>query len=64
MLIGLNLIHQLSMNRIADFHTELEGLSGALSNVYIKHPIQIEQCLMEGILSSDRSEAMERSEEL
>jgi 26S proteasome regulatory subunit N12 len=48
MMIGLNLIHLLSLNRIADFHTELEGLSESLSNIYIKHPLQIEQCLMEG----------------
>lgn len=48
MMIGLNLIHLLSLNRIADFHTELESLSASLENIYIKHPLQIEQCLMEG----------------
>ncbi len=46
---GLYLLFLLSQNRIAEFHTELEAIDPEqLSNVYIKHPIQIEQSLMEG----------------
>lgn len=49
-LLGLNLLCLLSQNRVAEFHTELERLSTAdvLNNVYIKHPIAMEQYLMEG----------------
>eukprot|EP00842_Homolaphlyctis_polyrhiza_P002856 jgi/Hompol1/3571/HPOL_003290-RA len=50
MLLGLNLLRLLAQNRIAEFHTELETIDPdhLASNVYIKHPVQIEQCLMEG----------------
>ncbi|KAK5671411.1 regulatory particle non-ATPase [Batrachochytrium dendrobatidis] len=50
MLIGLNLLRLLAQNRIAEFHTELETIDPEClaSNVYIKHSVQIEQCLMEG----------------
>ncbi|KAJ3046047.1 hypothetical protein HDV00_003796 [Rhizophlyctis rosea] len=48
-LLGLNLIRLLAQNKISDFHTELELIDPEqLGNIYIKHPIQIEQCLMEG----------------
>jgi 26S proteasome regulatory subunit N12 len=49
-LLGLNLLCLLSQNRVAEFHTELERLSitDIQSNVYIRHPIAIEQYLMEG----------------
>ena len=49
-LLGLNLLCLLAQNRVAEFHTELERLSTteALNNVYIKHPIAMEQYLMEG----------------
>lgn len=48
-LLGLNLLRLLAQNNIAEFHTELESLElDQLSNIYIKHPIQVEQCLMEG----------------
>jgi len=49
-LLGLNLLCLLAQNRVADFHTELERLSAddVQHNVYIKHPIAIEQYLMEG----------------
>ena len=49
-LLGLNLLCLLAQNRVAEFHTELERLStvDALNNVYIKHPIAMEQYLMEG----------------
>ena len=50
MLLGLNLLRLLAQNRIADFHTELETIdvNQINTNVYIKHPVQIEQWLMEG----------------
>lgn len=49
-LLGLNLLRLLSQNKISEFHTELEHIDAdqLLNNIYIKHPIQIEQCLMEG----------------
>ncbi|KAI8915477.1 hypothetical protein PhCBS80983_g03546 [Powellomyces hirtus] len=49
-LLGLNLLRLLAQNRISEFHTELELINPDLlnDNIYIKHPIQIEQCLMEG----------------
>ncbi|KAJ3092771.1 hypothetical protein HK102_003034 [Quaeritorhiza haematococci] len=49
-LLGLNLLRLLAQNRISEFHTELESLEPdqLSSNTFIKHPIQIEQCLMEG----------------
>eukprot|EP00116_Pleurobrachia_bachei_P011261 sb/3471523/ len=49
-LLGLNLLCLLSQNRVAEFHTELELLPGSEihTNIYIKHPIALEQYLMEG----------------
>ncbi|XP_074786842.1 26S proteasome non-ATPase regulatory subunit 8 [Athene noctua] len=49
-LLGLNLLFLLSQNRVAEFHTELERLPAReiQSNVYIKHPVSLEQYLMEG----------------
>jgi 26S proteasome regulatory subunit N12 len=48
-ILGLNLLRLLAQNKISEFHTELELIDPEqLSNIYIKHPIQIEQCLMEG----------------
>jgi len=49
-LLGLNLLCLLSQNRVADFHTELERLTihDIQNNLYIQHPISIEQYLMEG----------------
>ncbi|XP_008557390.1 26S proteasome non-ATPase regulatory subunit 8 [Microplitis demolitor] len=49
-LLGLNLLFLLSQNRVAEFHTELELLpvDQIQSNVYIRHPLSLEQCLMEG----------------
>ena len=48
-ILGLNLLHLLVQNRLAEFHTELELLSvEEHKNVYIKHPISLEQFLMEG----------------
>ena len=49
-LLGLNLLRLLAQNKIAEFHTELELIDPDVlsKNVYIKHPLQIEQCLMEG----------------
>jgi len=49
-IIGLNLLRLLAQNRLSEFHTELETIEPdqLVSNVYIKHPVEIEQCLMEG----------------
>lgn len=49
-LLGLNLLRLLAQNRVAEFHTELELLPAKelQSNIYISHPVQLEQCLMEG----------------
>nr|AEE62145.1 unknown [Dendroctonus ponderosae] len=49
-LLGLNLLFLLSQNRVAGFHTELELLPAEhiQNDVYIRHPLSIEQYLMEG----------------
>lgn len=48
-ILGLNLLCLLAENRLAEFHTELERLPvEELKNIYIKHPISLEQFLMEG----------------
>jgi len=49
-LFGLNLLFLLSQNRVAEFHTELELLppEKIQNNIYIKHPVSLEQSLMEG----------------
>ncbi|XP_015789965.1 26S proteasome non-ATPase regulatory subunit 8 [Tetranychus urticae] len=49
-LLGLNLLCLLSQNRVAEFHTELELLPAheIQNNIYIKHPVNLEQWLMEG----------------
>ncbi|XP_008214205.1 26S proteasome non-ATPase regulatory subunit 8 [Nasonia vitripennis] len=49
-LLGLNLLFLLSQNRVAEFHTELELLPVECiqSNIYIRHPLSLEQYLMEG----------------
>ena len=48
-ILGLNLLRLLANNQIADFHTELELIpTEMLDNTFIKHPIQLEQYLMEG----------------
>ncbi|RGB40541.1 COP9 signalosome [Rhizophagus diaphanus] len=49
-LTGLNLLRLLSQNRIAEFHTALENIEPEqlLESVYIKHPVHLEQYLMEG----------------
>ncbi|XP_050308137.1 26S proteasome non-ATPase regulatory subunit 8-like [Anthonomus grandis grandis] len=49
-LLGLNLLFLLSQNRVAEFHTELELLpvDHIQNDVYIRHPLSIEQYLMEG----------------
>eukprot|EP00163_Fabomonas_tropica_P032871 TRINITY_DN841_c0_g1_i1.p1 TRINITY_DN841_c0_g1~~TRINITY_DN841_c0_g1_i1.p1 ORF type:complete len:269 (+),score=64.31 TRINITY_DN841_c0_g1_i1:316-1122(+) len=49
LILGLNLLSLLSQNRIAEFHTELETIPiERHDNLYIKHPILLEQHLMEG----------------
>jgi len=49
-IIGLNLLRLLAKNSIAEFHTELEliPIEQHNQNVYIRHPISLEQFLMEG----------------
>ncbi|CAG0899451.1 unnamed protein product [Cyprideis torosa] len=49
-LLGLNLLCLLSQNRVSEFHTELELLppTEVKGNVYIRHPVSMEQYLMEG----------------
>lgn len=44
-LLGLNLLFLLSQNRVSEFHTELERLSAKdlQTNVYIRHPVSLEQ---------------------
>ncbi|KAG7217622.1 hypothetical protein INR49_021310 [Caranx melampygus] len=44
-LLGLNLLFLLSQNRVSEFHTELERLSARdiQTNVYIRHPVSLEQ---------------------
>jgi hypothetical protein len=46
---GLYLLHLLSSNNLSAFHTKLESIKD-LDNVYIKHVVQIEQSLMEGLI--------------
>lgn len=54
--IGLNLLRLLAQNRIAEFHSELELLPlDQHSNVYIRHPIALEQFIMEGSYHKVRS---------
>jgi len=49
-LLGLNLLCLLSQNRVAEFHTELERIphKEIKDNVYIRHPVSLEQYIMEG----------------
>uniref|UniRef100_T1JGC0 26S proteasome non-ATPase regulatory subunit 8 n=1 Tax=Strigamia maritima TaxID=126957 RepID=T1JGC0_STRMM len=49
-LLGLNLLCLLSQNRVAEFHTELELLppKEIQTSIYIRHPVSMEQYLMEG----------------
>jgi 26S proteasome regulatory subunit N12 len=59
---GLNLIRLLTQNRIADFHTTLEGLPADIpqDNPFIRHPVNLERWMMEGSYSkvwNARSEA-------
>lgn len=50
-LLGLNLLFLLSQNRVAEFHTELERLPAKdiQTNVYIKHPVSLEQVSLGGL---------------
>jgi len=49
-LLGLNLLCLLAQNRVAEFHTELERLNPTdiQHNMYIRHPVSLEQYIMEG----------------
>ena len=55
-LLGLNLLFLLSQNRVAEFHTELERLPARdiQSNVYIRHPVSLEQVGDVGGYGADR----------
>jgi len=50
MILGLNLLHLLAKNKLDEFHTELEliPLEIISRDVFIKHPVQLEQYMMEG----------------
>lgn len=62
-LLGLNLLFLLSQNRVAEFHIELELLpvDKILNNVYIKHPVSLEQYIMEGSYNKVRSRFPQRT---
>jgi len=49
-ILGLNLLHLLAQNRLAEFHLELQLLnfSEIQSNHFLKFPIEFEECLMQG----------------
>ncbi|KAJ1642974.1 regulatory particle non-ATPase [Dispira simplex] len=49
-LLGLNLLRLLAQGRLADFHTALELVDPTelKQNRFIRHPVQLEQSLMEG----------------
>ena len=46
----MSIFSLLAQNKVSEFHTEIERLEPAEihDDIYIKHPIQIEQYLMEG----------------
>ena len=49
LILGLNLLFLLSQNRMSEFHTELELIPIEMhSNLFVKHPVTLEQYLMEG----------------
>lgn len=49
-LLGLNLLYLLSLNRVSEFHTELELLQAEIihSNQFIWPILALEQYIMEG----------------
>lgn len=48
-ILGLNLLRLLAKNKLDEFHTEIELLPPSTQdNLYIKHPLQLEQYMMEG----------------
>ena len=54
-MLGLILLCLLAKNRVAEFHTELERLPAneIKNNVYIRHPVSLEQNIMEGSYNKD-----------
>lgn len=56
-LLGLDLLCLLAQNKVGEFHTALEHLpAGVVSdNVYIRHPVAMEQYLMEGAYNKVRN---------
>lgn len=48
-ILGLNLLRLLAKNKLDEFHIELELIPlDKHTNIYIKHPVQLEQYMMEG----------------
>lgn len=49
-ILGLNLLHLLAQNRLAEFHLELQLLnfSEIKTNDFLKFPVAYEECLMQG----------------
>jgi len=49
-ILGLNLLHLLAQNRLAEFHLELQLLhfSEIQTNHFLKFPVEYEECLMQG----------------
>ena len=49
-LMGLNLLGLLALSRNAEFHVSVEKLPADVlqKNPYIRHPVQLEQFIMEG----------------
>ena len=49
-LMGLNLLCLLALSRNAEFHVSVEKLPAEVlqKNHYIRHPVQLEQFIMEG----------------
>eukprot|EP01114_Cavostelium_apophysatum_P000319 TRINITY_DN1029_c0_g1_i1.p1 TRINITY_DN1029_c0_g1~~TRINITY_DN1029_c0_g1_i1.p1 ORF type:complete len:315 (+),score=57.89 TRINITY_DN1029_c0_g1_i1:134-946(+) len=50
LIVGLNLLHLLSKNKLDEFHTELELIPATqhFQDVYVRHAVQLEQYMMEG----------------
>ena len=47
-IIGLYLLHLLTQNSTAEFHTALEHLEGYEEDAFLRYPVMLERWLMEG----------------
>jgi 26S proteasome regulatory subunit N12 len=47
-IVGLYLLHLLTKNSTAEFHTALEHLEGYEDDVFVRYPVMLERWLMEG----------------